>query len=104
PLSLHDALPISPRSARAHRRLAAVAARAAVGLPVPSALPLPLRTVPGRAAPARRPRAGGASGCLPPAVGHEGRRGRQALDRAPWRRSMSGNENLVELDHLTKHF
>ena len=65
------------RGARADRGLAAVAAQPAVRLPVPSPLPVPLRAVPGRAPAARRAGAGGAPRRLPPAVGREGRAGRE---------------------------
>ena len=61
------------RRARADRGLAAVAARAAVGLPVPPALPVPLRAVPTERPAARAPVPDGAPRRLLPAGGPQAR-------------------------------
>ena len=102
------------------RGLAAVAARAAAGLRVPSALQVPLRAVRQRAAAARAD-AGWTPRCVSPA-GRAQARARGATGRRRARRRLmastpepassehgvseqrAGQVPLVEIEHLTKHF
>ena len=88
---------------RADRGLAAVAARTSARLPVPPALPAPLRPVPTTVPPLKAP-AGGASRRLPSGLGRQGRASARAR-RSPG--SVTPHEfddEPVELEHLTKRF
>src|SRR5262249_2911693 len=94
--------------ARPDRGITAVTARSTARVPVPSALPLPLRAVRDEAAAARRTGARGPPRCVPSSGGQEGGAGVGTRYRPAGRRRVSTNEsshdNLVELEHLTKHF